>query len=215
MIYLLFEAYPIVYGDGHHFNAGLVGLTFLPIFIGCGVGVILYLVFFNPRYERAMAQYAPSPVPPEYRLEPCLYGAPAYALSFFWFGWTSFPSVTVWAPLAAGVPMSAAMILIFLALFNYTIDAYLAVAASALSAAVVVRSVFGAVFPLFATQMYERLGPRWASTLLGCLALVMIPIPFGLKRFGPLLRQTSKHAPTAKDANPKGQRWGSERRNMN
>ena len=113
MIYLLFEAYPIVYGDGHHFNAGFVGLTFLPIFIGGSVGVVLYLVFFNPRYEHAMAQYAPSPVPPEYRLEPCLYGAPVYALSFFWFGWTSYPSISFWVPMLAGLAMGLSVVFIF------------------------------------------------------------------------------------------------------
>lgn len=37
--------------------------------------------------------------------------------------------------------------------------------------------MFGAGFPLFATQMYEKLNPRWASTLLGCIALLMLPIP--------------------------------------
>jgi hypothetical protein len=35
-----------------------------------------------------------------------------------------------------------------LALFNYIIDGYLAVAASALAAITVVRSLFGAVFPV-------------------------------------------------------------------
>ena len=77
-----------------------------------------------------------------------------------------------------------------LALFNYMIDAYLFVAASALASNTVFRSVFGAAFPLFSTQMYNALNPRWASTLVGCVALVMIPIPIALKRlvFNTLLR---------------------------
>lgn len=33
-IYLLFEAYPIVFTEGHHFNAGISGLMFLPLPIG-------------------------------------------------------------------------------------------------------------------------------------------------------------------------------------
>ena len=70
-----------------------------------------------------------------------------------------------------------------LALFNYMIDAYLFVAASALAANTIFRSIFGAAFPLFATQMYDALNPRWASTLIGCIALVMIPIPVVLKRY--------------------------------
>ena len=198
IIYLMFEAYPIVFGRIHGFNEGFVGLTFITIFVGGVLGVIIYLLAFQPRYAAAIAIYAPSPVPPEYRMEPCLYAAPLYAISFFWFGWTSYSDVSYWAPLIAGIPMSTAIVWIFLGLINYTVDAYLFVAASALSAPTVVRSLFGAVFPLFATQMYDAMNPRWASTLLGCIAFLLAPIPFVLRRYGPHLRRKSKYAPSGK-----------------
>ena len=196
VMYLLFEAYPIVFTRGHHFNAGISGLMYLPIFVGGVLGVVVYLLVFNPRYVAATKEYAPAPVPPEFRMEVCMLAAPIYTISFFWFGWTSYPTISFWAPLMAGLPMGFAIGLLFLGLFNYTIDAYLFVAASALSSMTVVRSLFGAGFPLFATQMYEELNPRWASTLLGFIALAMTPIPFVLKKFGSRLRRKSKYAPT-------------------
>lgn len=60
IIYLLFEAYPIVFGQGHGFNEGFVGLTFIPILVGSAIGVVIYLFVFNPRYVVAMSTYAPS-----------------------------------------------------------------------------------------------------------------------------------------------------------
>ena len=36
----------------------------------------------------------------------------------------------------------------------------------------------GAAFPLFTTQMYKALDYKWANTLFGCLAAIMVPIPF-------------------------------------
>lgn len=195
-VYLLFEAYPAVFTEGHHLNQGFSGLMFIPIFVGAVTGVIIYLLVFNPRYEAAMRLFAPYPVPPEYRLELCLWAAPMFAVAFFWFGWTSYPSVSLWAPMLAGFPMGWSIVWIFLGLFNYTIDSYLFVAASALSGMTVVRSLFGAGFPLFASQMYARLNPRWASTLLGCLAVLMAPIPFILRKYGHRLRRRSKFAPT-------------------
>ena len=196
VMYLLFEAYPIVFTRGHGFNAGISGLMFLPIFVGGVIGVAIYLAVFNPAYARAMKRYAPAPVPPEFRLGPCLWAAPIYTISFFWFGWTSYSTISFWAPVMAGVPMGMAIVFLFNGLFNYTIDAYLFVAASALSSMTVVRSLFGAGFPLFATQMYETLNPRWASTLLGCIAVVMAPIPFVLRAYGHHLRRNSKYSPT-------------------
>lgn len=146
-----------------------------------------------------MLKYAPNPVPPEIRLEMAIVAAPFFAISFFWSAWTSYASVSFWAPMMAGCLLGWSICWIFvgtprylinvnhsdlfrfqLALFNYIIDAYLFVAASALAANTIVRSLAGAAFPLFATQMYEALGPQWTGTLIGCIALLLMPIPFVL-----------------------------------
>ncbi|KIK50280.1 hypothetical protein GYMLUDRAFT_51297 [Collybiopsis luxurians FD-317 M1] len=193
-LYLLFEAYPVVFTQGHGFNAGISGLMFLPTMLGGVAAVTIYLLTFSPRYERATVRYSPDPVPPEFRIEMALIAAPLFTISFFWFAWTSFPSVSFWAPLMAGGLMGFAICWIFLSLFNYMIDTYLMMAASALAANTVVRSLFGAGFPLFAGQMYDTLGPRWASSLLGFIALVMTPIPFIFLKFGAKLRARSKNA---------------------
>ncbi|KZP04489.1 MFS general substrate transporter [Athelia psychrophila] len=179
-VYMLFEAYPIVFTELHGFNAGISGLMFLPLPVGGLIAVVTYIVYFNPRYERAMAQHAPNPVPPEFRLEMAIVAAPFFAISFFWFAWTSSASVSFAAPMMAGVLLGFSICWIFLALFNYMIDAYLFVSASALAANTVCRSLAGAAFPLFATQMYTALGPHWASSL-----------------YGPTLRIKSKYAPSA------------------
>ncbi|KIO22265.1 hypothetical protein M407DRAFT_245224 [Tulasnella calospora MUT 4182] len=195
-IYLLFESYPIVFTEGHHLNAGESGLMFLPIFLGGILGVVIYILYFNPRYEKLIPIHAPRMVPPEQRLKPAFLGAPMFVIVFFWFGWTSYPRISLWAPMLSGLFVGCSVIFIFLSLFNYIIDAYLMVSASALASNTVVRSAFGAGFPLFATQMYNKLNPRWASTLLGFIALIMVPIPFVLFKFGPRVRRTSKYAPT-------------------
>ena len=118
-------------------------------------------------------------------------------------------------------PVSRRLMWFFqLSLFNYTVDAYIFAAASALAANTVCRSIFGAVFPvrvfstcslaplysppfqLFARQMFESLNPRWASTLLGIFAAVMIPIPIILRRYGPYLRSKSRFVPSVAPTKP-------------
>lgn len=75
-----------MFTQGHHLNAGLSGLMFLPIMVGGAVAVTISVLVFNPRYEREAARLAPHPVPPEYRLEMALFAAPLYVVAFFWFG---------------------------------------------------------------------------------------------------------------------------------
>ncbi|KAG1718950.1 MFS general substrate transporter [Suillus lakei] len=195
-VYLLFEAYPVVFTEGYRFQPGFLGLTYLPLVAGSILGVIGYLLIFHPQYEAAMDRHKAGLLSPEIHLDPAMSGAPLFAITFFWFGWTSFPSISYWAPMMAGTFMGLSSIWIFLAFFNYIIDVYLITAASALAANTVFRSAAGAVFPLFASQMYNALDPRWASTLLGCVACIMIPIPIVLKRYGPTLRARSRFAPT-------------------
>jgi hypothetical protein len=109
-VYLLFEAYPIVYTEGHHMNAGASGLMFIPLFLGGAIAVFIvslepllpthstiltnfddtprikYLWIFNPQYEKLIKQYAPDPVPPEHRLTMAIWAGPPFVISFFWFG---------------------------------------------------------------------------------------------------------------------------------
>lgn len=62
-------------------------------------------------------------------------------------------------------------------MLNYIPDAYPEYAASVLAGNDLFRSAFGAGFPLFASQMYNKLGVGGASSLLGGLSVLFIPIP--------------------------------------
>jgi DHA1 family multidrug resistance protein-like MFS transporter len=85
---------------------------------------------------------------------------------------------------------------IFLQALNYLVDAYLMFAASAIAGNTFMRSLAGAGFPLFARQMFEGMGIQWAATLLGCVAIVMAPIPFIFYKYGAKIRAKSAYAPT-------------------
>lgn len=72
----------------------------------------------------------------------------------FWMGWTGqYRSVSYWNPLLSVGLLGVSVVTIFLPMFSYLTDCYLASAATALSINTVVRSGFGAAFPLFTTQV--------------------------------------------------------------
>jgi hypothetical protein len=72
---------------------------------------------------------------------------------------------------------------------TYLIDTYQAsYGASAIAANGLLRHTFGAAFPLFTLQMYARLGTSWATSLLGFLSILLLPIPWTLYKWGPSLR---------------------------
>lgn len=59
---------------------------------------------------------------------------------------------------------------------------------TAIAANGVLRYLLGAVFPLFTIQMYQSLGPHWASSIFAFVAVLLMPIPWLLFKFGHKLR---------------------------
>ncbi|SCZ92534.1 BZ3500_MvSof-1268-A1-R1_Chr5-2g07952 [Microbotryum saponariae] len=245
VIYLMFEAVPIIFQGNHGLNAGESGLIFLALLAGCVIGVLTYIFYFNIKYKQYHHSLEGKPVPvspsshivcamqsrltalitplsrqPEYRLVPLMCAAPFFAVSFFWLGWTAYPSINIASPILAIVLLGCTVLFIFLSIFNYLIDVYLMNAASALSFNTVCRSSFGASFPLFAgrqsffsilyvlylarttdgvlllltLEMFRKLSIPGASSLLGGLAIVFIPAPFLLYKYGKKIRSMSKNA---------------------
>lgn len=73
----------------------------------------------------------------------------------------------------------------------YLVHSYGRYAASAVAANRVLQSIGGAFLPLAAEPMYDALGLGWGNSVLAFIALVFIPVPWMLFRYGEKLRKMS------------------------
>jgi hypothetical protein len=129
---------------------------------------------------------------PEARLPPMMVGSVFFAGGLFIFGWTS-PKHVFWlAPCIGLVCMGFGFFTIFQAALNYLIDTFQRYGASAIAANTFLRSLFAGVFPLFVNPMFHALGIPWASSLLGFIAVALIPIPYLFYVYGPAIRKKGK-----------------------
>jgi len=195
-LYMLFAAFPIVFQENRGWSEGIGGLAFLGIAIGM-LAAVSYSIYDNKRYVRASAKDPSGFAPPEARLPPAMIGGIAIPVGLFWFAWTNYPSISWAASIAAGIPFGFGMVLVFLAIMNYLIDAYTIFAASVLAANAVLRSLFGAAFPLFTSYMFANLGIHWASSIPAFLALMCVPFPFLFYKYGPAIRRRCLYAAEA------------------
>ncbi|KZZ90266.1 Major facilitator superfamily domain, general substrate transporter [Moelleriella libera RCEF 2490] len=191
-LYMLFGAFPIVYQQHRGWNQGVSGLAFLGVMFGM-LGAIAYTIFANKAYIAAQKKHGGT-APPEARLPPTLVGSIALPIGLFWFAWTNSASIHWIVSILAGVPFGFGMVLVFLSVFNYLIDSYTIFAASVLAANSVLRSLFGAAFPLFTQDMYDGLGIHWASSIPAFLALACLPFPFFFYKYGAGIRAKCKFA---------------------
>lgn len=184
MLYAFFFAYPVIFGNLYNYNDGQIGLMFIPILIGASFSILV-----TPLIEKHFKAVCRAREPtPEDRLIGALIGAPFIPISLFILGATSFKHIIWVGPASSGIAFGFGMVLCYYAVNNYIIDSYDRYAASALAAKVFLRSGGGAAFPLFTTQMYNRLGLQWASWLLAFIGLAMVLIPYIFYAFGARLR---------------------------
>lgn len=197
-LYLLFAAFPIVFQVHRGWSEGVGGLAFLGVAVGM-FGAICFSLYSQRWYTASAAKHGGF-APPESRLIIGMVGAVALPIGMFWFAWTDGPSVHWISPIMAGAPFGFGLTTVFLSVTNYLIDAYVIYAASVLAANTVLRSLFGAAFPLFTRYMFDRLGIHWASSIPAFLALVCVPLPFIFYKFGASIRARCKYASAAEQA---------------
>ncbi|KAJ5121266.1 uncharacterized protein N7515_009227 [Penicillium bovifimosum] len=209
LMYALLGAYPVVFQGIHQMNLGVGSLPFIGLIIGEFLAGA-YILYDQKAYTKKLAANNNIPVP-EWRLPPAIVGGIFFCVGLFWYGWTGWTRSIHWmAPTASGVVTGFGIYVIFLQCFNYLIDSYLMFAASVFAANTIIRSAVGAAFPLFSKQMFINLGVQWAGTLLGCLALIMVPIPLAFIKWGPALRKRSTFAPNLDIRPPKAEKGPAE-----
>nr|OQO24764.1 hypothetical protein B0A51_07789 [Rachicladosporium sp. CCFEE 5018] len=194
LLYMFFVAFPIVYQGGKGYSAGITGLMFIPL----AVGVLLSACcapWVNKHYLSLVAKHDGKP-PPECRLIPMMLSCWFVPIGLFIFAWTSYPTLSWVGPALGGFPVGFGFIFLYNSANNYMVDSYQHQAASALAAKTFLRSFWGAATVLFTTQMYDRLGYQWASSLLAFLALACCAIPFVFYYKGAAIRRHSKYAYT-------------------
>jgi len=201
ILYLWFEAFPIVFVQTYGFNLGEQGLAFMGIFIGA---ILTYFAFFiwvkksyQPVYDRQNGKVAP-----EKWLEPSLLGAWFIPLCMFGFGWTANASIPWIVPIILSSFFSVGTFLLFQSGLSYLGDCYPEYIASVYAGNDFFRASIGAALPLVGRAMFNNLqknGPRefpvaWGCVLIGCISILMGPIPLILYKFGPKLREKSQYA---------------------
>ena len=198
VLFCFFAAFPYVFRTVYGFNLEQSGLVFLAIGIGCILSPPTVLIcdrlFYQPQVRLSKAAGTHGIVAPEYRLFSAMIGSIGLPVGLFWFAWTAKRDISWASPVVAAIPFAWGNLCIFLGAAGYLIDSYMATnAASAMAANGLVRYVLGAVFPLFTLQMYQKLGTAWATSLLGFIALALMPIPWVLFKYGKTLRSRSSY----------------------
>ncbi|KAK7747993.1 hypothetical protein SLS53_001245 [Cytospora paraplurivora] len=183
MTYLLFATFPSVFKETYGWGAGVSGLAYLGLGVGCAIG----LKVFASLSDKLLKDGGP-----ERRLLLMIWvGGPAVPIGIFWYGWTADYAVQWIVPIIGTVFIGLGVLIVTSSAQLYMMDMFGPEgAASALAATTLVRNVSGALLALAADPLYKRFGLGWGNSILGFVTLAFVPVPIFFYKYGRWLRDT-------------------------
>lgn len=223
LIFMFIQSFALVYGQWH-FSTIAVGLSFISI----GVGYVIAWIAFIPAIRRNIAERQAKPddekAQYESRLWFLLWTAPCLPIGLIGFAWTiQGPPIPWIASMIFAAIVGIANYSIYMATIDYMICAYGPYSASAAGGNGWSRDFLAGVLTVPATPFFQNIGAdsgknlEYASTILACIAFVLVLAVYAVYFYGPTLRQRSKFAMALAKEKDDGRRasavGGSESRN--
>ncbi|KAI9711473.1 MAG: hypothetical protein M1820_002036 [Bogoriella megaspora] len=184
-LYLVLTTLTEVLQSTHHFSETGTGLAFIGLGLGLACGALICR-FTLDRFVRRRIQE--NIFKPEDRLLLMVVGSIAMPVGLFVYGWTLRSGVHWILPIIGTTFIGLGLLMTQIPAQTYLVDAFSLHAASATAALFILRTSSGTALPLAGPPLYSSLGLGWGNSLLGFIALIFIPLPLLLYRFGELLR---------------------------
>ncbi|TFK34080.1 major facilitator superfamily domain-containing protein [Crucibulum laeve] len=193
ILYLHLTTIPLLFGPKPSFGlftykwtGGNDGLAYLGAGTGCYVSIIVCLFTLNRSYRWLCKRYKSEK--PEFRMPFMQLGMFIIPIGLFLFGWSANAHLHFMIPLLGACIFAFGMLMTYICIQTYLVDAFQDYAASALAATIVLRSIFGAVFSIIGEDLYKHYGYGWGTSVLGFISCAALPIPFLFWRYGAALR---------------------------
>lgn len=197
IMYLWFEAFPIVLMGTYHFNLIEMGVSYVGIMIGVLLGALIYVPIIHKQFTKKML--AGEEVVPEVFLPMAIFGGVFMPIGIFIFGWSALPDTHWIGPIIGTAIFAIGAFCSFQTLFNYLSMSFYRYMASVFASNDLFRSICAGALPLVGAPLFNNLGSErfpvgWGSSILGfiCVGMIAIPVLFYIN--GPKLRARSKYS---------------------
>lgn len=192
LLYLVLSTFSDVWLRQYHESLTISGLHYIGLALGEVVGAVIGGPLLDKTFKKMTARANGVPQP-EFRMPIMIPGTMVGACGLLMYGWAAQRRVAWIVVDLGGFLFSLGEQIAGQALNAYVIDSYPDHASSASAASQFARSMTAFAFPLFAPSMYRVLGYGWGNSVLAlCVAIVGIPAPLIISKYGARMRQRIK-----------------------
>lgn len=189
--YIMSTSLPDILQTTYNLQPAMTGLCFIAFSAGSTITVFVCNRTLDPIYIR-LRRLNHGIGHPEFRLPLVIIGAITLPIVLSLYGWCIQLVVPLPAFLFVLGLFGASMLLCYLPLMAYVVDALGIYSASGMTAVIVTRCLMGTFLPLTTVPLVDKFEFGWGFTVLGGIAALMAPIPLTIYRFGRSWRSGSK-----------------------
>ncbi|KAI0447642.1 MFS transporter [Xylaria telfairii] len=190
--YIFSTTLPDVLQQLYSLSAAETGLAFIWFSVGSTVSVVMLNRFLDKIYVN-LRERNKGVGKPEFRLPISVFGAFSFPLSVIAYGWAAQLRLPLPVLMFAVGLFGSTLMLVYLPLNAYVVDAFGIYAASGMTAIIVTRCLMSTLLPLATDPLVRRFDWGLGVTILGGLGLVLAPIPVLVFRYGARWRQLSTY----------------------
>lgn len=196
ILYLCFEAVPLLFVQAYGFTPQAIGLCFSPVPIASIIGT--FVAIWNERLvsqsSTRFSRFLPQRDQPEARLVLSCGQSLFLPIGLIWLGTTATPTIHWIVPVLSVGSITLGIFSVYLAVYNYLAETYHFYASSALAGPSFCRNLCAAFMPLAVEPMFVSLGPTGVGCLLGGIGLILSAVPWVLVLWGPRIREKTRVA---------------------
>jgi len=190
--YILATTLPDILEGLYGLSPAKTGSCFIIFSVGSAIMVLLCNVYLDKIYVK-LRESNNGVGQPEFRLPLVIVGSVTLPAAVIVFGWVAEKRLPLPLVLFCIGFLGFTLMLGYLPLVAYVVDALGIYAASGMTAMIVSRCLMGTFFPLTVEPLVKKLGWGWGFTVLGGISIALAPLPMLMFRYGAKWRQRSPY----------------------
>jgi MFS family permease len=192
ILYIVLSTFASLWIDRYDQSASTSGLHYLALAIDYTIAAQVGGPITD-RIWRHLQNKAGGTTAPEYRVPLMIPGALLIPIGLFWYDWAAEARVHWIVPDIGASVFGCGIILGTQAMQAYVMDSYSQHMASAMAAALLLRSIIGFAFPTFAPVLFDKLGYGWGNSILAFAFIAIgVSAPLFLWKLGARIRTKGK-----------------------
>lgn len=201
IVYIFIICIPLLYGRppfsepdvlfAYQWPTAVMALGYVGITIGFFSSASL-AALLQDRIYRKLCQRNGDNGQPEYRLVYGQLGMVLLPLGLLIFGWCAHAETFWIGPMIGQVVLGLGLMMAWNSVQTYLVDAFHPYSAAAVAGSTALRSILGAILPLWGPEMWRNLGWGVGATVLAAIAALAIPLPILMFFKGREIRERQK-----------------------